>query len=228
MAKRRILHYADHGNDVLAYQRALVKTLKALGLVPVTRSTGEFGQGTLKDTLRLQHAKGIQASGRVGSLTWTAIDPKLDLRGRALLKLKPPPVASVGNRISHQMQVMLLLGLRYYTQRRAGSKTLAQWTKEGGDCSESELLAAADATGETYDGYGNTGTIWDSWDPVDEAVVQVGDAVLYGSGGRTDHTANVSDVKTKYAIGFGAVPGRNLPWRYRPDLMGFRRRPTKE
>lgn len=228
VAQRRVLHYADKGNDVLAYQRALVKTLKALHYVPVTRSTGEFGQGTLKDTLRLQAASGIQQSGRVGSLTWTAIDPKLDAFGKSLLVLKPPPVAPIGNRISHQMQVQLALGLRIYSQRRPAAKTLEVWKSEGGDCSGSELLAVADAQGVPFSGLGNTGTIWDTWEPVSERDVQVGDAILYGSGGKTDHTANVDSVKLKTGIGFGAVPGRRLPWRYRPDLMGFRRLPAKD
>lgn len=221
---RRHLHLGDRGNDVKAFGRLAARTLrKNTYYTPVNAQNGVFGDGLLKDTIRLQSSYGIKPTGVVDLATWQAVDPQMHAYERLLLKLPTPKPASNGQKIAHEMAVMLALGLARYTQTRPAAKTLPIWTHQGSDCSGSYLLARAIVLGIAYDGYGNTGTIWDNYMHVSESDVQVGDAVLYGDGSVTKHVACVDDVKNETAIGFGAVPGRRSGWRYRSDLMGFRR-----
>lgn len=224
-AERRILHSGDTGPDVKAYQRMLSRELRVLGYYPVNRQSGLYGAGTLSDTLRLQHAKRIVPNGRVGVHTWVAVDPQMHAYERWLLRKKPKPVAAPNSRIAHQMRVMLALGLSLYTQRRPAAVTIAFWRAWGGDCSGSGLLARSLAIPLEWDGNGNTQWIWEHGIPVDESDVVEGVFILYGDARTnwTKHTAVVSNLKSRLAIGFGSAPGREAPWRYRSDLMGFRR-----
>jgi hypothetical protein len=188
----------------------------------VNRATGVFGKGTLADTLLLQKAVGIKRNGYVGLNTWQAVDPQMRAYERLLLKLKKPPQPPIGERIAHEMTVMLGLGMDYYSQVRPAATNLVAW-KRRDDCSGSALLAWCLAKARKFSGLGNTQWIWDNGKHVSEADVQLGDQILYGSGGVTKHVATVDNVKLKTGIGFGSAPGRRLPWRYRGDLMGFRR-----
>lgn len=226
VADRRILHVGDKGDDVKAYGRLVARALKVLGLVPVNAQNGIYGEGLLLDTIRLQRASKIKPTGRVGTLTWQAVDPQMRAYERYLLRKKPPPPAPIGQRIAHEMTVMLVFGLTRYTQFRPAATTLALWRRLGGDCSGSALLARALALGALFSGTGNTQYIWDHFPVVLEHDVQIGDALLYGNSrtGKTEHVAVVDNVKNQTAIGFGSAPGRRAGWRsYRQDVMGFRR-----
>lgn len=222
---RRVLHHGDKGDDVKAFGRMLARTLKALGFAPVNAQNGIYGDGMLNDTLRLQHAKGIQPSGRVGALTWSAVDPQMHAYERYLLRKRPPPPTPIGVRIAHEMRVLLAFGMPIYTQRRAAAQTTPVWRHQGSDCSASGLLSRANALGVPYDGWGNTDTIWTTGTPVEEASVQLGDYIIYGSFSpfKTKHTQVVSNLSPKLCIGFGSAPGGEYTWDYRGDRMGFRR-----
>lgn len=221
---RRVLHYGDKGKDVLAYQRMLTRELYKLGYYPTNRQGGLYGKGTLRDTLRLQHVKKIEASGRVGALTWTAVDPQMRLADRLLLALPKPKPAPMGVRLVHELRVMLAFGMPIYTQMRLAAKTLTVWRRIGSDCSASALLAKADAEGRAYSGSGNTQWIWDNFPVVTEAEVVIGTAILYGDGRTTDHINIVSDVSKRLCIGFGFAPGGEYAWtNHHSPIMGFRR-----
>lgn len=224
-AQRRILHKGDKGDDVLAFGRMVARALRTLGMTPVNAQNGLYGDGLLRDVIRFQHAKHINPNGRVGVLTWQAVDPQMKAYEKWLLRKRPPPIAPVGQRIAHQMAVLLVFGLRIYTQARPCSTTQTVWRVRGSDCSGSGLLSRAIALGVAYDGYGNTDTIWQQGTPVEESAVELGDYIIYGSFSpfKTKHTAIIDDVAAKTAIGFGAVPGYRGPWDYRGDRMGFRR-----
>ena len=223
-AKRRALHYADKGKDVRAFGRMVARALAAHGVATVNKRNGVFGHGLLVDTMAFQSGNQLVADGVVGPATWHAIDPYMHAYERLLLKFapKPKPVPN-GVKVNHQMHVMLALGLSFYGQWRPAATTIAEWIKRGGDCSGSYLLAKSIALAEAWDGYGFTGTMWHQGIAVSEADVEIGDCIFYGSNGITDHVACVSDVGGKLAIGFGAVPGHELDWFYRPDFLGFRR-----
>jgi hypothetical protein len=148
--------------------------------------------------------------------------PQMHAYERLLLQLPAPPPAKNGVRIAAQMRAMLVLRMLVYSQARPAATNLAGFHQHD-DCSGSALLARALAVGTPFDGYGNTGTIWDNFAHVDPASVEAGDFILYGPGNKTTHTAVVSDVKNRLAIGFGSAPGRESDWRYRHDLMGYRR-----
>lgn len=223
-AERRKLHHGETGNDVRAFGRMVARALKHAGLVPVNAQNGVYGHGLLLDTLRFQKLEGLAQDGVVGTATWHAIDPQMHTLERVLLKLapKPKPIPN-GVKVVHELRVMLALGLSHYTQGRPGALTLAIWKVRGGDCSGTRLLAQAIALGRLWDGYGYTGTMWVQGIAVTEADVELGDCIFYGTDGVTDHVATVSDALARLAIGFGAVPGRELGWFYRGDFMGFRR-----
>jgi hypothetical protein len=219
---RRHLHYGMKGNDVKAYGRLLHRTLLHLGLKTINAQSGVYGDGLLVDTLALQRRLKIKADGTVGVSTWQAVDPQMHAYERLLLQLPAPPPAKNGVRIAAQMRAMLVLRMLVYSQARPAATNLAGFHQHD-DCSGSALLARALAVGTPFDGYGNTGTIWDNFAHVDPASVEAGDFILYGPGNKTTHTAVVSDVKNRLAIGFGSAPGRESDWRYRHDLMGYRR-----
>lgn len=223
-AKRRILHVGDRGPDVLAAGRALKKALKKHGVVPVNASNGLYGDGLLKDVLRWQKIAGVQASGRVGSLTWQSLDPFLDAYGKLLLTPAPKPVAGPGARVAHEMLVFLALAPRRYTQARPAATTVDRWEAVGGDCSGTAYLARyVSGVLAHWDGIGNTGTLWASGTVVAEVGIKPGDHVLYGSGGVTKHVAVYVGPGDDW-VGHGSPGGpRKLPLRYRLDIMGFRR-----
>lgn len=221
---RRHLHHGDKGPDVKAYGRLVARTLRARGITPVNAQNGLYGDGLLKDTLRLQAALGLKRDGVVGLATWQAVDPQMKAFERLLLKLPKPPPAKNGQKIAAQMRRMLLLRLPFYSQRRAAARTLAAWDSIGSDCSASALLARAIVLGRTYDGYGNTGSIWDTYAAVAESEVELGDMILYGRNGRTDHVNVVSNVERRLCIGFGFAPGGEYAWtNHHSPIMGFRR-----
>lgn len=187
-ARRRVLYVGDKGSDVLAYQRAVAKTLKDLGLASTNQRTGLYGQGTLADTLRLQRRLGLEVDGKVGPLTWTAVDPKLDLYGKALLTPKPKPTAAAGQRVAHEARVMATYSPRHYTQTRPYAKTLETWKARGGDCSGTSILCYSlagcpDPNGTSFSGYGNTWSLIVRGVAVKEAQSAPGDLTFYGSGG---------------------------------------------
>jgi hypothetical protein len=223
-ADRRVLHYGDKGRDVLAYQRALTKTMYALGEFPVNRQSGLYGKGTLSDTLRLQKRLGIPVDGKVGPLTWTAIDPKLDLYGKALLTPRPKPPTPPGVRVAHQARVMAALAPRHYTQRRpyAGSRPL--WMAEGGDCSGTSILiyklaGCPDPNGTSYDGSGWTGSLIKRG--VHVPLSLPGDLCFYGPG-LSEHV--VVAVSATECVSHGSEGGpRVLPISYRGDFNQARR-----
>lgn len=224
--ERRVLHYGCKGNDVEAYQRLSARTLSALGLVSVNRQNGIYGQGTIKDTLILQHHAGLKADGKVGPKTWSLVDPQMRAYERWLLRKKPPPPVPLGDKIAHELEVMFALRLDYYTQARPAARDAPYPWKCGDDCSGSYLLAVARAKGVPYDGWGNTGTIWSSYAYVADGDVQNGDAALYGRGGTTTHVQGVTDasVHPPMTIGFGNAPGTKAPVTYRAsEFMGYRR-----
>lgn len=221
---RRKLHHGDKGNDVEAFGRLVARTLKVNTFsTPVNAQNGFFGDGLLQDTLRLQAAYKLPRTGVVTTATWQAVDPQMHAYERFLLKLPVPPPASNGEQIAAQMRRMMLLRLPVYTQRRPAARTLAEWDRIGSDCSASALLARAIVLGRPYDGYGNTGSIWDTYAAVTGAV-KLGDMILYGENGKTDHVNVVSNVERKLCIGFGFAPGGEYGWtNHHSPIMGLRR-----
>jgi hypothetical protein len=222
---RRKLHHGDKGSDVKAFGRLCARALRANTFVtPVNAQNGIFGDGLLKDTLALQAAYGLVRSGVVTTATWQAVDPQMKAYERLLLKLPQKPPAPNGQKIAAQMRAMLALRLPIYTQRRAAARTLAEWQRIGSDCSASMLLARALVLGRAYDGYGNTQWIWNTFPAIDAKDVQIGDCILYGYNGQTDHVNVVSDVKRKLCIGFGFAPGGEYTWTtHHSPILGFRR-----
>lgn len=220
---RRHLHNSDTGADVLAYGRLVARTLTHMGLITTNARNGVFGEFLLRDTLLLQHALGLAPTGIVDLALWEAVDPQMHAYERWLLRLPTPKPATNRSKIAAQMRVMLIIGLVFYSQRRPAARSLLAWRRIGGDCSGSALLARCIVLGIAYDGYGNTGTIWSQGIPITEAEAEEGDYIIYGSNGVTHHVAVISNLARRLAIGFGAAPGRESDWRYRGDLMGFRR-----
>lgn len=224
---RRVLHYGCRGRDVEAYQRLAARTLRALGLVSVNQQNGTYGQGTIKDTLALQHHAGLKADGKVGPKTWSAVDPQMKAYERLLLKRKPPPPPPVGDKIAHELEVMFALRLDRYTQARPAARAAPYPWKRGADCSGSYLLARARALGIPYDGWGNTGTIWDNYAHVAPGDVRRGDAALYGHNGTTTHVQGVTEIDVPgdpMTVGFGNAPGTRARVSYRrSEFMGYRR-----
>lgn len=221
---RRKLHHGDKGNDVKAFGRLVARTLRARGVTPVNAQNGIFGDGLLQDTLRLQALEKLDRSGVVTTATWQAVDPQMKAYERLLLKLPQKPPAPNGQKIVAQLRAMLALRMPIYTQRRRAATTLAEWQRIGSDCSASVLLARALALGLQYDGWNNTQWIWDNFPAVAEKDVQLGDCILYGTNGRTDHVNVVSDVAARRCIGFGFAPGGEYAWTtHHSPIMGFRR-----
>lgn len=224
---RRVLHKGDHGNDVKAFGRLVARSLKKNTFyAPVNAQNGVFGDGLLKDTLRLQLAYGLKRTGTADLATWTAVDPQMHSYERLLLRLPQKPPASNGQKLAHQMDVMLALGMNRYTQTRPAAVAYVYPWKSGDDCSGSFLLARAIVLGQKYDGYGNTGTIWSTYTPIAPENVAVGDAALYGRGGTTTHVQCVTDVSNKtnpVSVGFGSAPGNRYYVHTRGDFMGYRR-----
>lgn len=227
-AKRRVLHFGDTGRDVIAYQRAVKKELASLGLASTNRRSGLYGKGTLADTLRLQRRLGLKADGKVGALTWTAIDPKLDTYGIALLIPKPKPPASDGQRAAHEMRVLVAFAPRHYTQARPYATTNAKWIERGGDCSGTTSLArknagASDANGTDFNGYGNTWSHIVRGVRIAEQDILPGDITYYGVGGPTHEVMELGGGETG---GHGSEGGpRILPRHYRSDYLETRRYP---
>lgn len=225
-ADRRVLHYGDKGRDVLAYQRALRKALKHLGLVATNRSNSGYGIGTLTDTLRLQMRKGIEPSGRVGVLTWTAIDPYLDLYGKSLLAVKVKPKTPPGQLVAHEARVLATFAPRRYTQQRPYAGTLPVWKAVGGDCSGTSILTyklsgQPDPNHTNYDGSGWTGSLMQQGVRVPEIASKAGDLTLYGRGA-ADHV--VVELGNGQVVSHGSAGGpRILPRHYRSDYLQTRR-----
>lgn len=223
---RRVLHKGDKGNDVKAFGRLVARTLKVnTYYTPVNAQNGIFGDGLLKDTLRLQLAYGLKQTGTADLATWVAVDPQMHAYERLLLRLPKPKPATNGQKIAHQLEVMLALGMDVYSQTRPAATNIVAW-KRRDDCSGSFLLARAIATGTTFSGYGNTGTIWTQYPSVAPADVLPGDAALYGRGGTTTHVQGVVDVTDKAnpdSIGFGSAPGNRYRVHARSDFLGYRR-----
>jgi hypothetical protein len=223
-AERRELHYGMRGSDVQAFGRMVRRYLKGHGYVPANAQNGVYGDGLHLDALRFQKLENLDQDGVIGQATWHAIDPQMKAYERWLLARAPKPKpVQVGVKIVAKMRLMLAWGLRRYTQTRPAAITDAEWKSDGSDCSGSALKARADAMGIAWNGMGYTGSMWTEGIAVSEKNVQLGDMIFYGSRGVTDHVAVVSDVAGRRAIGFGAVPGRELDWFYRGDFMGFRR-----
>lgn len=223
---RRRLHHGDKGNDVQALGRLVKRSLKKEGIVSINAQNGVFGDGLLVDVLRFQKLRKIKATGIVNTATWTALDPQVHAFETWLLRKVPPIVAKHGTKLVAVLRRMLILGMPYYSQRRPGARTIAEWDRIGGDCSESDLMADALADGDSYDGYGNTSTIWTTWDHVADGDQEEGDAILYGRNGQTDHVNVVSNVAKRLCIGFGFAPGGEYGWaNHHSPIMGFRRSP---
>lgn len=221
---RRKLHHGQKGNDVKAFGRLAARTLKRWGITPVNAQNGYFGDGLLKDVLRIQQHERLVQSGVVTTATWQAVDPQMHLWERALLRLPQKPPASEGVKLVAQLRRMLILRMPFYTQVRRAATSLAEWDRIGSDCSASVLLARAIALMLKYDGWNNTQWIWDNFPAVAEADVQLGDCILYGRNGVTDHVNVVSDVKARKCIGFGFAPGGEYSWTtHHSPIMGFRR-----
>lgn len=225
-ADRRVLTYGAKGRDVTAYQRAVRKALKHFGLVSVNRRNGAYGVGTLTDTLRLQMRKGIEATGRVGTLTWTAVDPYLDLYGKSLLIPKAKPKTPPGQLVAHQARVMATFAPKRYTQQRPYAGTLPVWKAQGGDCSGTSILIyklakQPDPNHTNYDGTGWTGSLMQQGVSVPEIVAKPGDLTLYGRGA-ADHV--VVEIGGGQVVSHGSAGGpRVLPRHYRSDYLETRR-----
>jgi cell wall-associated NlpC family hydrolase len=198
----------------------------ALGEFPVNRQSGLYGKGTLSDTIRLQKRLHLTADGKVGPLTWTAIDPKLDLYGKALLTPKPKPVAPPGARVAHQARVMATYAPKHYTQVRPYAETLPVWRVRGGDCSGTSILiyklaGCKDPNHTNYDGSGWTGSLIQQGVGVPEIVAKPGDLTFYGRGA-SDHV--VVEIGGGLVVSHGSEGGpRTLPRHYRSDYMETRR-----
>jgi hypothetical protein len=222
-AKRRVLIQGDKGLDVLAAQRCLKKGLKKIGLVPVNAANGTFGDGTLKDVMRFQVQHALIADGAIGAQTWTALDPYLDLYGKALLTPKPPPPATPGQRVVHQALVLASYAPRHYTQVRPYAGTLPTWRLQGGDCSGTSILSyklagLPDPNSTNYDGSGNTYSLIRhgvSTSPI------AGALTFYGSGA-PEHV--VIEIGNGTVVSHGHEGGpRILPRNYRGDYLETRR-----
>lgn len=223
--ERRKLHFGDKGNDVKAYGRLVARTLRARGITPINVKNGIFGDGLLKDTLRLQASEGLVRSGIVTTATWQAVDPQMRAYERLLLKLPQKPPATNRSKIAHQLEVMYALGMDYYAQDRPAATNLPAWKRKD-DCSGSYLLARAVALEIAFNGYGNTGWIWENYPSVSWEDVEPGDAALYGHDGKTTHVQGVTDVSNRanpMSIGFGSAPGNKYPVHTRDDFLGYRR-----
>lgn len=225
-AARRVLHSGDTGKDVLAAQRALKKGLKVLGLTATNRATGLYGKGTLADVLRFQNRKGITPSGRVGTLTWVALDPYLDAYGKLLLAPKPKPPTAPGIRVAHEAQVLAAMAPRHYTQTRPYAGTVALWRTQGGDCSGTSILiykeaGCPDPNGTGYDGSGYTGSLDKQGVHVEPAQTAPGDLCFYGPGSSEHVTVAIGG---GMCVSHGSEGGpRTLPVHYRSDFLQVRR-----
>lgn len=222
---RRVLHIGEKGNDVHAAGRLVARALTHNTYYkPTNAQNGVFGQGLLKDVLRLQAAYQLPRTGKVDLATWHAIDPQMHAYERLLLELPKPAPATNGVKLAHQFEVALILGLDFYSQFRPGARAYPLPWKRAADCSDSYLLFRALVLGLLYDGYGNTTTIWSGYQAV--STPAVGDAALYGPGYKTTHVQCVVDVSDKSnpdSIGFGSAPGNRYRVHQRTDFMGYRR-----
>lgn len=221
---RRILHFGDQGVDVLAYQRAVRKTLHQLGLASTNRRSGLYGDGTLSDTLRLQRRLRLDVDGKVGVFTWTAIDPQLDAYGKFLLRLKVPQPTPAGQRVAHEARVLATFAPRHYTQARPYAGTLDAWRANGGDCSGTAILiyklaGLPDPNGTGYDGSGYTGSL--DKRGVRVATADYGDLTFYGQTVSTHVTIAIGNGQ---CVSHGSEGGPyTLPINYRGDYLQTRR-----
>lgn len=181
MAKHRelrVLHYGMKGADVKAAQRALRKALLAHKITPVNRTSGFFGEGTVKDNLRFERlVKLPNPNGEIDAATWARLMPYVDRYGKWLLGRAPKPLSrteKARGRVVHHLHVLLACAPTRYRQVRPYPMSVAAFKARGNDCSGSGILAwklandasiaagdgiIPDPNGTAYNGTGWTGSL---------------------------------------------------------------------
>jgi hypothetical protein len=221
---RRHLHYGMKGNDVKAYGRLLHRTLLHLGLKTINAQSGVYGDGLLVDTLALQRRLKIKADGTVGVSTWQAVDPQMHAYERLLLQLPAPPPAKNGVKIAAQMRAMLVLRMLVYSQARPAATNARRVPPAR------RLLRVRAARPHARRRVAVRRLRQHRDDLAELRPRRPGQrraratSFSTGPGSKTTHTAVVSDVKgNRSRSASDPLPGRESDWRYRHDIMGFRR-----
>lgn len=226
----RSLRFGMKGPDVLAAQRAVRKALKDHHLVAANRQSRFYGDGTIKDVIRLQRLWKLKPDGNVGPKTWTILLPHVDAYGKWLLGRAPKPVApedAARLRVVHECIVLLALAPRTYIQSRPYPHTVAAFVKKGSDCSGSaelahELAGVPDPNKTNYNGQAWTQSQDKQGVQVQESQAEGADLTFYEH--PSGHVVVELGDGTVFSHGSPGGP-RRLPRHYRGDYSQTRRYP---
>ena len=228
------LKAGHRGPAVKALQLAL---RHALGRHARNKVNGVYGTGTIADVAAFKRGhKLTPVDGRTaGKRLWTELAKKnLTAEARAWLKkAAEPPRSPMDDAVAEAYYGLSQEGRLVYTQRRPMPPSLrSSLADHGVDCSTFVTLCykaggLPDPNGQSYNGYGYTGTLWDRGTPVDLQHIQPGDLCFYGNMGNGIPGHVAIAVGGGYVISFGSEPGpRKVAILYRSDYRGARRYPV--